>query len=220
MKTAIVRAFALMSVGICAWCAGPQLTPQQIQAAIARGKQDNNTAEMLLACLDPKYSSSAHVQWRHLCDVIPTGRPVTDRGAAHKVGKREKRQFSVSQPHLVLEIGDRIVQPTDKAIKSSGYNFASELEAMAVGPSQSAVSVVEFAFDVSPRVLQCPAELILIDENGKKHQREVNPAGVLDINWQAKTISLWRHNGSPALRLPGGLASQRQRLPSSPAEIC
>jgi hypothetical protein len=189
MKTAIVRAFALLSVGICAWCAGPQLTPQQIQAAIARGKQYNNTAEMLLACLDPRYSSSAHVQWHHLCDGIPTGR--LTKQEFQKYAMFFNDFVAVAAPSAANQkMGE--LKPTD--VDSSGYNFASELQAIAVGPSQSAVSVVEFAFDVSPQVLQCPVELTLIDENGKKHQREVNLAGVV--------------------------ASLLQRLRSSPVEIC
>jgi hypothetical protein len=53
MQAMIVRAFAVMSFGIPAWCAGPPLTPDQIQAAIMEGSK-YKTADKVFDCLDPK----------------------------------------------------------------------------------------------------------------------------------------------------------------------
>ena len=41
---------------------------------------------------------------------------------------------------------------------------------------------LDFAFDVSPEALKQPVEVILIDGDGKKHKREADLAGVLDIH--------------------------------------
>ena len=226
--TAVLIALLASILEVPVWCAGPPLTPQQIQDAIAEGKQ-YKTAETLLACLDHEYSSSPHVQWNHLCNGVLPGkriklkwlsqyamffndfvavaaqsaaanqqmrelRPteveshgllhvlVTAHGRGRKVAKRNKRQYGISQPHLVLKIGEHIVQPIDKNVRSSGYNFASPLEAIAIGPSQTTVSVLEFAFDVSPQDLQLPVTVILIDGEGNRHEQEADLAGVLTIN--------------------------------------
>jgi hypothetical protein len=104
---------------------------------------------------------------------------VTEHGPGRKVAKRNKRQYGISQPHLVLKIADHIVQPINKNVRSTGYNFASPLD---IGPSQTTFSVLEFAFDVSPQDLQSSVEVILIDGEGNRHEHEADLAGVLNIN--------------------------------------
>jgi nitrogen fixation-related uncharacterized protein len=64
-----------LSLAFSAWCAGPQLTPDQIQDAIKDGRR-YKTAEKVLACLDPEYASSPTSQWEHRCDRAPTGRRI------------------------------------------------------------------------------------------------------------------------------------------------
>src|ERR1039457_7174812 len=73
--TAVLIALLASILEVPVWCAGPPLTPQQIQDAIAEGKQ-YKTAETLLACLDHEYSSSPHVQWNHLCNGVLPGKRI------------------------------------------------------------------------------------------------------------------------------------------------
>ena len=51
MQPTMVRAFAVMSLGVSAWCAGPPLTPQQIQSAINEASEvpDGQNKRCLLA---------------------------------------------------------------------------------------------------------------------------------------------------------------------------
>jgi hypothetical protein len=95
-QTTIIRACALMSaavaVGVPARSAGPQLTPDQIQAAIKEGTQ-YKTAEKVLACLDPEYASSASSQWEHRCDRVPTGKRIRIESALAADGMSKYATF-------------------------------------------------------------------------------------------------------------------------------
>lgn len=67
MQPTMVRAFAVMSLGVSAWCAGPPLTPQQIQSAINEGAK-YRTAEKVFACIEEE---------THSCDSNLKGRRFT-----------------------------------------------------------------------------------------------------------------------------------------------
>ncbi len=198
-------------VGTSAWCAGPTLTPVQIQAAIQdggtyktvdkflehglKGKRVKLASAMALDGIS-KYatffndwqavaaeSASAHQQMRELkVDEIQMNGllhayvEVHARGAipASKLNRRYREQ----RAHLVLKIGERIVQPIEKTmIKKSDQS----VPAIFAGFQEGKITL-DFAFDVSPEDLQNPVTVILIDGDGNKHQQKADLKGVLDID--------------------------------------
>ena len=225
MQTTIIRVFPVMSiaisVGISAWCAGPPLRPDQIQAAIREGS-NYKTADRVLDCLNEKYvscdrnlkgkrvklasamaadgiskyaifyndwqavvaqSAAANQQMRELkpADVESKGLlhvfvEIHARGASG-TGKLDRR-YSNERAHLVLKIGDRIVQPTEK---SMNYRAGQSIGMFMLGAKSGKIAL-DYSFDVSPQDLQSPVEVILIDGDGHKHEHEADLAGVLDVN--------------------------------------
>ncbi|HTQ58125.1 MAG TPA: hypothetical protein VMI94_26855 [Bryobacteraceae bacterium] len=204
-----------------AWCAGPTLTPAQIQAAIQEGSK-YKTADRVLDCLNQRYVScdknlkgkrvrlasamaadgiskyatfyndwqaavvqaaAAHQQMREIkpADVESKGLlhvfvEIHARGA-HGVGKLDRR-YSEQRSHLVLQIGDRVVQPQDKKmVARTGQDDASYLMGM-----KSGEITLQYSFDVTPQDLQSPVEVILIDGDAHKHVHEADLSGVLDVN--------------------------------------
>jgi hypothetical protein len=229
MNTTMIRAFAVMSVGISAWCAGPPLTPNQIQDAIQEGSK-YKTADKVFECLDQSHvscdknlkgkrvklasamaadgiskyatffndwqavvaqSAAANQQMRELkpADVESKGLlhvfvEIHARGA-HGTGKLDRR-YSDQRAHLVLKIGDRVVQPVEKSMNyRSGQSvgaFVAGAAMAGIGTYRSGKIALDYAFDVTPQDLQSPVEVILIDGDGHRHEHEADLAGILDTN--------------------------------------
>jgi hypothetical protein len=232
-------------IGKLVWCAGPLLTPDQIQVAIQEGSKyktvDKFFAAMtnskqhhkarngvLIAATGPlalpvilhhgksyegpsvvrvqlasamakdgisKYatfyndwtavaaeSAAAHQQMRELKpeEIQTTGFlhvfvEVHGRGA-FPTGKMSRR-YGPQRAHLVLKIGERIVQPVEKTtIMKSDQSPAAYL----AGYNESKITL-SFAFDMSPEDLQSAATVILIDGDGNKHEQKADLKGILEI---------------------------------------
>src|ERR1039458_2327568 len=225
MQSTILRAFAVMSFGISAWCAGPPLTPDQIQAAIREGSK-YKTADRVLDCLNDKYvscdrnlkgkrvklasamaadgiskyatfyndwqavvaqSAAANQQMRELKPA-----DVESKGLLHVFVEMQARGGTVEElvrynerSHLVLKIGDRVVQPADK-VKNFRYGQSTEEFLVQHSGRQASAGghpkiTLGYTFDVSPEALKMPVEVILIEGDGNRPQHEADLAGVLDI---------------------------------------
>jgi hypothetical protein len=241
MQTTIIRAYAVVSaafsVGVPAPCAGPPLTPDQIQAAITEGSK-YKTADKVFDCLDPKRAScdgnlkgrrvriesswaapshsrlkifasdgiskdaiffsdwqavvaqaaAAHAQMR---EFKPSD--VDSKGLLHVFVELQARGGTVEEivrynerGHLVLKIGERVVQPADK-VKDFRYGQSTEEFLVQHSGRQAAAAghpkiTLSYTFDVSAEDLKSPVEVILIDGDGNRHEHEADLAGVLDIN--------------------------------------
>jgi hypothetical protein len=213
MKTITLMGLALsISLASSAWCAGPELTPSQIQNAIREGSKyktaDNvfehskgqgkrvQLASAMAADGISKYatffndrlfvvaqSAAANQQMRELkaTDVESKGLlhafvEITARGS-HGTGKLDRR-FGNDRAHLVLKIGDRIVQPVEK---NMNYRSGQSDLMYVLGANSGRITLI-YAFDVSPQDLQSQVEVILIDGDGHRHEHEANLSGVLDID--------------------------------------
>lgn len=78
----------------------------------------------------------------------------------------------------MLKFGERIVQPVDKSmIRQSNESAATLLW----GTTMRKITL-DFSFDVSPEDLLSPAEVILIDGDGNRHQRKADLSGVLTLD--------------------------------------
>jgi carbon monoxide dehydrogenase subunit G len=212
MRAAFPQALSMLTLlATSAWCAGPVLTPPQIQAAIQEGSKYKTVDKFLEKGLKGKrvrlassmavdgiskyatffndwqavaaQSAAAHQQMRELKaeDVEANGLlhafvEVHARGSipASKMNRRYREQ----RAHLVLKIGERVIQPVAKSmIKQSDQSVGMILAGMAEGKV-----TLDFAFDVSPEDLQSPVEVILIDGDGNKHQQMADLNGVLTID--------------------------------------
>jgi hypothetical protein len=242
-KTMIVGFVVLSTLIGPAWCAGPPLTTEQIQAAIQEGGKYKTVDKffdalanqhhkarngILLATTGSlahpvmlhhgtfykgpsvvrvklasamavdgisKYatfyndwtavaaeSAAAHQQMRELKpeEIQTTGLlhvfvEVHGRGA-FPTGKMNRR-YGPQRAHLVLKLGERIVQPVEKMmIMKSDQSPAAYL----AGYNESKITL-SFAFDVSPDDLQSAVTVILIDGDGNKHQQKADLKGILDI---------------------------------------
>jgi hypothetical protein len=98
------------------------------------------------------------------------------RGRGAWEAGRLDRRYGSSRAHLVLKIGDRIVQPAEKDMR---YREGQSWDIFGV---KSGKIGLDFTFDVSPEDLNRPVEVILIDGDGKRHKHEADLTGVLDIN--------------------------------------
>lgn len=88
------------------------------------------------------------------------------------------RRYREQRAHLVLQIGDRIIQPASKdMIKQTDQSVPMLLAGLSEGKI-----TLEFTFDVSPEDLRSPVQAILIDGDGNKHQHDVDLSGILDID--------------------------------------
>ncbi len=193
-----------------AWCAGPTLTSQQIDAAIQEGNKYKTIDQFLEKGLKGKRvklagamakdgiskyatffndwqavaaeAAAAHQQMRELKadDVQSNGLLhvfVEVRGGGIVGVSRLDRGYQGKRAHLVLKVGERIIQPVDKSmIKQSNEAGATLLW----GTTMRKITL-DFAFDISPEDLQSPVEVILIDGDGNKHVQTVNLSGILDL---------------------------------------
>ena len=91
-------------------------------------------------------------------------------------GKLDRR-YGNERAHLVLKIGEGVVQPLAKSmIYRSGQSAAMVL----LGANSGKITL-DFAFDVSPADLNSPVEVILIDGDGNKHQQTADLKGTLNV---------------------------------------
>lgn len=87
------------------------------------------------------------------------------------------RRYREQRAHLVLKIGDRIIQPTEKLmVKRSDQSVGMIL----LGVPSGKITLT-FAFDVSPADLKEPVQVILIDGDGNRHEQTADLSGVLEI---------------------------------------
>jgi len=78
------------------------------------------------------------------------------------------RRYREQRAHLVLKIGDRVIQPVaQNIIKKSDGIF------------QGGKITLKFAFAVSPEDLNSPVEVILTDGDGNSHEQRADLRGVL-----------------------------------------
>jgi hypothetical protein len=127
-------------------------------------------------------SAAAHQQMRELKpeEIQTTGLlhvfvELHGRGA-FPTGKMNRR-YGPQRAHLVLELGERIVQPVEKTtIMKSDQSPAAYL----AGYNESKITL-SFAFDMSPEDLQSWVTVILIDGDGNKHQQKADLNGILDV---------------------------------------
>jgi hypothetical protein len=212
MRAPLLQVLLVMSplLGTSAWCAGPILTPQQIEAAIQEGSKYNTIDKFLEKGLKGKRvqlasamatdgiskyatffndwqavaaeSAAAHQQMRELKadDVQANGLlhafvEVHARGAI-PVSKMNRR-YREQRAHLVLKIGEQVIQPVAKSmIKQSDQSVGMILAGVAEGKI-----TLDFAFDVAPEDLQSPVEVILIDGDGNRHHQKADLNGILHI---------------------------------------
>jgi len=78
--------------------------------------------------------------------------------------------------HLVLAIGDRVIQPVgeERVIKDEGSNK------VLVG--RGWVITLAFDFDVSPEDLRNPVGVIVIAGDGHKHEKKADLKGILNTD--------------------------------------
>jgi hypothetical protein len=77
--------------------------------------------------------------------------------------------------HLVIVVGDRVIQPTkEEVIKTANTNR--------VFVGKGWIITVAVEFDVTPEDLLNPVNVIVIDGNGKKHQKMADLKGVLTVD--------------------------------------
>jgi hypothetical protein len=127
-------------------------------------------------------SAAAHQQMRELkVDQIQTSGllhafvEIHGRGA-FPTGKMNRR-YGQQRAHLVLKIGERIIQPVEKMmIMKSDQSPAAYL----AGYNESKITL-NFAFDVSPEDLDVPTTIILIDGDGNRHQAKADLKGILNF---------------------------------------
>jgi len=85
------------------------------------------------------------------------------------------RRYGSKQAHLVLQIGDRTIQPVQKEMVSRSDESVPNL---LIGLPEGEITL-DFAFDVTPAELESPVMVILIDGDGKHHQHKADLKGIL-----------------------------------------
>jgi len=88
------------------------------------------------------------------------------------------RRYGEQRAHLVLKVGERVIQPVEKKMIVKSDQSAP----MAVLGTQEGKITLDFAFDVIADDLQSPVQVILIDGDGNKHQEKADLKGILDID--------------------------------------
>jgi hypothetical protein len=135
-------------------------------------------------------SALAHQQMRELRaeEIQPTGMLhalVEVSGAGILPTSKMSRRYSGDQAHLVLKIGDVVVQPVSKDMVRQSE---SAVWAVLIGIGGGRSVRLSFEFDVSAEMLdRGPVEAILIDGDGHRHQAKANLTGILgEVDTAAK----------------------------------
>jgi len=85
------------------------------------------------------------------------------------------RRYRETRAHLVLKIGDRIIQPVSKSmIKKSDQS-----PGMIIAGIETGKITLDFSFPVSGADLEAPVEVILVDGDGNRHQQKADLKGIL-----------------------------------------
>lgn len=209
VNVSILSIFVFLSA--TGWCAGPTLSPNQIQAAIEEGGKYKSVDQFLSKGLRgnreklagamsrdgiSKYvtfyndfeavigeAAAAHQQMRDLKpdDVQSSGLLhafVEVQGGGIVGVSRLERGYQGGRAHLVLKIGDRVIQPVEKSM----LRQANEAGPSVMWGTTMRKIALRFAFDVTPEDLQTPVEVILIDGDGNRHEAKVNLQGLLSFN--------------------------------------
>jgi hypothetical protein len=88
------------------------------------------------------------------------------------------RRYREQRAHLVLKIGEKVIQPVEKnMIRKDDQGVG-----MIIAGVPSGKITLEFAFDVLPEDLRAPVEVILIDGDGNRHQQKADLSGVLTLD--------------------------------------
>jgi len=202
MRIRATQAVFVMSalIGRSAWCAGPTLTPEQIQAAIQEGRRYKTADKFFGKGLKGRQveltrntnvmffndwqaialeSAAAHQQMRELKadEIQATGllhAYVEIRAAETWTFRQGNTKFLRS--HLVLTIGERVIQPEkeSRVIKNDSVNQ--------VMVGKQWVITLAFDFDVSPEDLMNPVTVNVIDGDGNKHQKKTDLKGILNTD--------------------------------------
>jgi hypothetical protein len=212
MRTPVVQVLFVMCslIGTSARCAGPVLTPQQVQAAIQEGSKYKTIDKFLEKGLKGKRVKLAGTMAKDGISKYATffndWQAVAAEAAAAHQQMRELKVDEVQSNgllHVFMEVrGGGIVGVSrlDRGYQGKRAHLvlkAGERILQPVGKSMIKQSnevagtllwgttmrkiTLDFAFDVSPDDLQSPVEVILIDGDGNKHHQTVDLSEILDI---------------------------------------
>jgi hypothetical protein len=211
MRSVLMRViFAVASLfGTSARCAGPVLTPQQIQAAIQEGGRYKTLDQFFEKGLKGKRVKLAGAMAKDGISKYATffndwQAVAAEAAAAHQQmrGLKVDEVQSSGLLHVFVEVrgggivgisrldrgyqGKRahlVLKAGDRIIQpvdKSMIRQSNEVRASLAWGTMMRKITLDFAFDVSPGDLQSPVEVILIDGDGNKHQQSVNLSGILD----------------------------------------
>jgi hypothetical protein len=127
-------------------------------------------------------SAAAHQQMRDLKpdDVQSSGLLhafVEVQGGGIVGVARLDRGYQGGRAHLVLKIGDRVLQPLDKSMLKQ----ANQAGATLMWGATMRKITLQFSFDVTPEDLRSPIEIVLIDGDGNRHTGHADLDGVLNL---------------------------------------
>ena len=213
MRIRTMQMAAMMStlIATSAWCAGPTLTPEQIQAAIQKGSQYKTIDKFLdngLKGKRVKLASAMAVDGiSKYATFFNDWQAVAAEAAAAHQQMRELRVDEVQSTgllHAYVEVHARGAIPTGKlnrryreqrahlVLKIGGrviqpvekkmIKKSDQSAPMAVLGTQEGKITLDFAFDVSPDDLRTPVEVILIDGDGNRHQEKADLKGILSFD--------------------------------------
>lgn len=187
-----------------AWCAGPTLTPQQIQAAMQEGTRwfalpvqfgkgkavgdffdeelKKKGKRVRLAGLMAMDGISKHVTFFNDWEAVAA--QVVAANQQMRGFKAEEAQ-TAGLLHAYVDVHALGLIPSSKLVERYGaqqVHLVLLIEGQVIQPvSKTAFSgYLEFAYDLSPGDLRNPVTVILIDGDGMRHQQKANLAGVLD----------------------------------------
>jgi len=213
MRTAALQALFMMAslLGTSAWCAGPVLKPQQIQAAIQEGRKYKTIDQFLEKGLKGRRVKLAGAMAKDGISKYATffndwQAVAAEAAAAHQ----QMRELDVNEVqsngllHVFVEVrGGGIVGVSrlDRGyqgkrahlVLKTGERIIQPVDKSMIKQSNEVAGTLlwgttmrkitlDFAFDVSPDDLQSPVEVILIDGDGNKHHQTVDLSGILNID--------------------------------------
>lgn len=199
-------------LGTSAWCAGPVLTPQQVQAAIQEGIKYKTIDQFLEKGLKGKRVKLAGAMAKDGISKYATffndWQAVAAEAAAARQQMRELKVDEVQSNgllHVLVEVrGGGIVgvsridrgyqgkrahlvlkagEQIIQPVDKSMIKQSNEVAGSVLWGTTMRKITLEFAFDVSPNDLQSPVEVILIDGDGNKHRQTADLSGILDISY-------------------------------------
>jgi hypothetical protein len=186
-------------------CAGPVLTPEQIQAAIQQGSKYKTLDKFLAKGLKGKRVRLAGAMALDGISKYATFfndlQAVAAEAAIARQQKRELKADEVQMKgllHAYVEVHARGVIPTSKMkrryrerkallVLQVGNRVIEPVENTMIRKSNQPARIVivgdftfAFAFDVSPEDLKAPVMVTLIDGDGHRHRDRADLKGILD----------------------------------------